>query len=205
MAGRAGPPSSAGRGCEIALRGQVREGVTMKNKTAFLLGTAGVGLILALSGAAAAAPSNPWDEVAGLLRGVLSVEVVNSEPIAVQPVSTAVPDEPILLQLDPEVDDYVVPEGKLLVIQTVSFDVNVDGYNTVPEYPPGGTITVADFDTFDPDLKFFFFSLERGRFKFANTAQTTIYATAGKTILTQITPFEDSARVTISGVLRDSP
>lgn len=178
----------------------------MKNKTAIWLGTAGVGLVLAMSGAAAAAPANPLDQLVNALRGVLSVKVVNSEPIAVTQVSTAVADEPILLELNPEEGDYEVPEGKVLVIQSVSFDVNVDGYNTVPEYPPSGSIAVADFsNTHDPDLKFFFFPLERGRFKFANSAQTTIYATAGKTVLTGITPWEESARATISGVLRDAP
>ena len=170
------------------------------------VGTAGLGL-LALTGAAAAAPSNPWDEVAAILRGVLTVEVVNSAPIAVQPVNTAVADEPILLELDPDVDNYVVPDGKVLVIQAVSFDVNVDGYNTTPEHPPAATIVVADFDgdPSDPDLKFFFFPLERGRVKFATHEQTTIYATAGKTVATLLDPFEDSARGTISGVLRDAP
>lgn len=178
----------------------------MRNKTAILLGTAGVGLVLALSGGAAAAPKNGWDDVVAALRSVLQVQLVNSEPIAVQQVSSAVADEPILLQLNPEEDDYEVPEGKVLVIQSVSFDVNVDGYNTVPEYPPSGSIAVADFSNAqDPDLKFFFFPLERGRFKFANSAQTTIYATAGKTVLTGITPWEESARATISGVLRDAP
>src|SRR5688572_21586639 len=103
----------------------------MQSKKVLLVGTAGLGLVAALgiSGAAAAAPSNPWDEVAAILRGVLTVEVVNSEPIAVTPVLTAVvADEPIVFWLEPDEDNYVVPDGKLLVIQTVSIDVNEDAY-----------------------------------------------------------------------------
>ena len=72
----------------------------MQSKKVLLVGTAGLGLMAALgiSGAAVAAPSNPWDEVAAILRGVLTVEVVNSEPIAVTPVTAAVVlDEPIVL------------------------------------------------------------------------------------------------------------
>jgi hypothetical protein len=175
----------------------------MKTNKALLL-AAGLGAFAATSigGVAVAAPKGSLEDVVAALQAVLSVQVVNSEPLRVNQVAT---EEPITLEFGSDTPNYVVPEGKLLVIQAVSFDVNADDLPFI-ENPPHGTIVVATFDRPNSDLKFFFFPVDhRVDTKWVGGGQTTIYAVAGKEVSGDITPFAFNSRVTVSGVLRNAP
>jgi len=170
-----------------------------------LLGLAGLGAfaVAGMGSVAVAAPKGTLDEVVEVLRGVLNVQVVNSEPLRVSPVVPA--EEPVMLEFESDTPNYVVPQGKLLVIQGVSFDVNAEDFGPI-EHPPHGTISIATFDRPNFDIKFFFFPVDhRVDTKWVVSAQTTMYAVAGKEVSGDITPFASSSRVTISGVLRDAP
>ena len=171
-----------------------------------LLGLAGLGAftVAGMGSVAVAAPKGSLEEVVEVLRGVLNVNVVNSTPIAVKPVVPA--EQPVMLEFGDEEPNYVVPEGKLLVIQAVSFDVNESDF-PFGDSVPSGTIFVADFDRSNPDIKFFFFPVEHFVMdsKWVTSAQTTIYAVAGREVGGSITPFGPSQRITVAGVLRDAP
>ena len=170
----------------------------------WLLGLVGLGAfaVAGMGSVAVAAPKGSLDEVVEVLRGVLNVQVVNSEPIRVSPVVPA--EEPVMLEFGTDTPNYVVPEGKLLVIQAVSFDVNADEFGPI-EHPPHGTIAVATFDRPNFDIKFFFFPVDhRVDTKWVTSAQTTIYAVAGKEVSGDITPFAFGARATVAGVLRNA-
>src|SRR5690349_20330038 len=115
-----------------------------------LVGLGAIGM-LGLGRIAVAAP--PSNEIADILRGILTVQVVNTEPVPVKPVVPR--EEPVMLEFDSDTPTYVVPEGKLRVIQGVSFDVNVEDLSNIP-HPPQGTISIATFDRPNFDIKFFF-------------------------------------------------
>ena len=90
------------------------------------------------------------------------------------------------------------------MIQAVSIDINEEAYNSELDHSPTFSLVVADYDA--DDLKFFFFPLQRTTHKWATHAQTTIYATAGKTVTSVLMPAAASlSRLTSSGVLRDAP
>jgi hypothetical protein len=167
-----------------------------------LVGLGAIGM-LGLGRIAVAAP--PSNEIAEILRGILTVQVVNTDPLPVKPVVPK--EEPIMLEFGSDTPNYVVPEGKLLVIQAVSFDVNADELPNI-EHPPQGTVSIATFDRPNFDIKFFFFAIDHrtsGFDKWVMSTQTTMYAVAGKEVSADFTPFASGGRATIAGVLRDAP
>jgi hypothetical protein len=136
----------------------------------------------------------------GLLSGVLSVEVSNTEPIQMEfdpmgaplPVIHAPPPvEPVRLDHRGRGLFYTVPPGKLLVIETISVDVTGDDEPTL-------VLSVNNEYRFSLPAAL-------NRFTYVGLHKTAIYALAGETLaIDALGPDTDEIHVAISGVLRDS-